>query len=128
MVLPSALPAPTTSLTYVCCLHPCFRFVAVPESIIAPKPRNLSFEEAASLPLVGHTGYQALVDLGQVTKGSKVMVLGASGGTGASVCSRCSVCLASWPSTSPQLVPGLTDRVLRQAPSPCSWPRHWAQR
>ena len=49
---------------------------------IALKPRSLSFTEAASLPIAGCTALQALRDLGQVSEGAKVLILGGAGGVG----------------------------------------------
>lgn len=46
-------------------------FVAVRESALAPKPANISMEEAASLPLVGLTAWQALVEKGGAEKKSE---------------------------------------------------------
>lgn len=46
-------------------------YIAVHEDDIALKPRNLSFEEAASIPLVGLTSYQALHDILQLSAGQK---------------------------------------------------------
>lgn len=57
-------------------------FVKVKAEEIALKPQNLSFEEAASLPLAGLTAYQALVYSGKLKKGDHVLVNGASGGVG----------------------------------------------
>ena len=57
-------------------------FVAVKESALAPKPRNTSMEEAASLPLVGLTAWQALVEKAQLKKGQKVFIQAGSGGVG----------------------------------------------
>jgi NADPH:quinone reductase-like Zn-dependent oxidoreductase len=45
-------------------------------------PVNLSAQEAAALPLAGLTALQALRDLGKVTAGKRVLVIGASGGVG----------------------------------------------
>ncbi len=56
--------------------------VAVRESAAARKPANLTMEEAASLPLVGLTAWQALVDKGQLKKGQKVFIQAGSGGVG----------------------------------------------
>jgi NADPH:quinone reductase-like Zn-dependent oxidoreductase len=57
-------------------------FVAVKESALAPKPGNVSMEEAASLPLVGLTAWQALVEMAQLKKGQKVFIQAGSGGVG----------------------------------------------
>jgi NADPH:quinone reductase-like Zn-dependent oxidoreductase len=51
---------------------------------IAPKPQNLNFEEAASLPLASLTAYQSLVYKGQLQQGDHVMINGCSGGVGLS--------------------------------------------
>ncbi|EJL22671.1 NADP-dependent oxidoreductase [Brevibacillus sp. BC25] len=56
--------------------------IIVPANIVAPMPRGLSYTEAASLPLVGLTVWQALVEVGKVQSGDKVLVLGGSGGIG----------------------------------------------
>ena len=52
------------------------------EDKLAPKPANLSFEEAAVVPVSGATALQALTDHGRVTHGQRVLVIGASGGVG----------------------------------------------
>jgi NADPH:quinone reductase-like Zn-dependent oxidoreductase len=57
-------------------------FIAVKESALAPKPGNISMEEAASLPLVGLTAWQALVEMAQLKKGQKVFIQAGSGGVG----------------------------------------------
>ncbi|PQA76911.1 NADP-dependent oxidoreductase [Rhodoferax sp. TS-BS-61-7] len=57
-------------------------FVAVKEDSVALKPRNLSMEEAASIPLVGLTAWQALVEKAQLKKGQKVFIQAGSGGVG----------------------------------------------
>lgn len=56
--------------------------VNISESDLSIKPKNLSFEEAASLPLVGLTAYQALHDVAKVKPGQKVFVKAGSGGVG----------------------------------------------
>ncbi len=57
-------------------------FVAVRESALARKPANLTMEEAASLPLVALTAWQALVEKGRLQKGQKVFIQAGSGGVG----------------------------------------------
>lgn len=57
-------------------------FIAVDEADVAPKPRNLSMTEAASIPLVGLTAWQALVEVGKVKRGQKVFIQAGSGGVG----------------------------------------------
>jgi len=49
---------------------------------LAPKPANLSFEQAAAVPISGLTALQALRDTGKVQPGQKVLVIGAAGGVG----------------------------------------------
>ena len=56
--------------------------VAAPQRTLARKPAGLSFEEAAAVPLVGLTAWQALVDALQVGAGDRVLVHAASGGVG----------------------------------------------
>ncbi|OPA11447.1 NADP-dependent oxidoreductase [Bacillus cereus] len=57
-------------------------YIAIHEDDIALKPKNLSFEEAASIPLVGLTSYQALHDIMQLQKGQKILIHAGSGGVG----------------------------------------------
>lgn len=57
-------------------------YVAVPQAALAPMPANLSFEEAAAVPLAGITALQAVRDKGQVQAGDQVAINGASGGVG----------------------------------------------
>jgi NADPH:quinone reductase-like Zn-dependent oxidoreductase len=56
--------------------------VCVPEDLLAPKPSNLSFEQAAAVPLAASTALQGLRDHGRVAPGQKVLIVGASGGVG----------------------------------------------
>jgi NADPH:quinone reductase-like Zn-dependent oxidoreductase len=54
------------------------------KAIILKKPEKLSFEDAASLPIVALTAYNGLVTIGQIDKSPKnVLIVGASGGVGA---------------------------------------------
>ena len=57
-------------------------FVAVKERALALKPKNISMEEAASLPLVALTAWQALVENAQLKPGQKVFIQAGSGGVG----------------------------------------------
>jgi NADPH:quinone reductase-like Zn-dependent oxidoreductase len=52
------------------------------EDSLAPKPSNLSFEEAAAVPVAAITALQGLRDQGQIQPGKKVLIDGASGGVG----------------------------------------------
>ncbi len=56
--------------------------IAIHEDDVALKPRSLSMEEAASLPLVALTAWQALVDIAKVKPGQKVFIQAGSGGVG----------------------------------------------
>lgn len=56
--------------------------IAVAASDLALKPATLSMEQAASIPLVGLTAWQALVELGKVKPGQKVFIQAGSGGVG----------------------------------------------
>jgi NADPH:quinone reductase-like Zn-dependent oxidoreductase len=53
-----------------------------PEDKLAHKPANLTFEQAAVVPISAGTALQALRDVGKVQPGQKVLVIGASGGVG----------------------------------------------
>jgi NADPH:quinone reductase-like Zn-dependent oxidoreductase len=57
-------------------------YVCAPESRLALKPANLSFEEAAAVPMAAITALQGLRDVGQIQPGQKVLIQGASGGVG----------------------------------------------
>ena len=57
-------------------------FVPVKESSLAPKPQGLTMEEAASIPLVGLTAWQALVETAKLSKGQRVFIQAGSGGVG----------------------------------------------
>lgn len=57
-------------------------FIAIKEDSVAIKPHNLTMEEAASIPLVGLTAWQALVEKAQLKRGQKVFIQTGSGGVG----------------------------------------------
>lgn len=57
-------------------------YVSVPESLLAPKPKNLSYEQAAAVPMAAVTALVGLSDEGRLRAGQKVLVNGASGGIG----------------------------------------------
>jgi NADPH:quinone reductase-like Zn-dependent oxidoreductase len=57
-------------------------FIAINESDVAIKPKELTMEEAASLPLVGLTAWQALIEKAHLKKGQKVFIQAGSGGVG----------------------------------------------
>jgi NADPH:quinone reductase-like Zn-dependent oxidoreductase len=57
-------------------------FAIAKESETAPKPKNINFEEAASVPLAATTAWQALIDMAKIDKGQTVLIHGGSGGVG----------------------------------------------
>jgi NADPH:quinone reductase-like Zn-dependent oxidoreductase len=57
-------------------------YACVPEAALAPKPSNLTFEEAAAVPLAATAALQGLRDKGRIRAGQRVLVNGASGGVG----------------------------------------------
>jgi NADPH:quinone reductase-like Zn-dependent oxidoreductase len=57
-------------------------YAAAREDKLAPKPANLTFEQAAVVPVSAITAMQALRDAGHVGAGQRVLIIGASGGVG----------------------------------------------
>ncbi len=64
------------------CIGTFAEFISMNEKDVALKPKNLSMEEAASIPLVGLTAWQALVEKAGLKKGQKVFIQAGSGGVG----------------------------------------------
>jgi NADPH:quinone reductase-like Zn-dependent oxidoreductase len=57
-------------------------FISINENDAAIKPKNLTMDEAASIPLVGLTVWQALIEKANLKKGQKVFIQAGSGGVG----------------------------------------------
>src|SRR5687768_9523927 len=57
-------------------------FIAMNEADVALKPKNLTMEEAAAIPLVGLTAWQVLIERAQLRNGQKVLIHAGSGGFG----------------------------------------------
>ncbi len=57
-------------------------YLCINERQVARKPANLSHEEAASMPLVGLTAYQCLIDMGKLGPGQSVLIHAGAGGVG----------------------------------------------
>jgi NADPH:quinone reductase-like Zn-dependent oxidoreductase len=58
------------------------QYVSAPVDHFQPKPANLTFEQAAAVPISGFAALQALRDEGEVQPGQQVLVIGAAGGVG----------------------------------------------
>jgi NADPH:quinone reductase-like Zn-dependent oxidoreductase len=57
-------------------------YVSAPARAVDPKPANLTFEQAAAIPVAGNTALMGLRDVAQVRPGQRVLINGASGGVG----------------------------------------------
>jgi NADPH:quinone reductase-like Zn-dependent oxidoreductase len=57
-------------------------YASMPQDTLAPKPRNLTFEQAATIPTSAVAALQALRDAGRLQAGQQVLLVGASGGVG----------------------------------------------
>jgi NADPH:quinone reductase-like Zn-dependent oxidoreductase len=68
-------PATTNRGTYA-------EYLAADSNLLAKMPEEMSFEEAASIPLAGLTAWQCLVDFGNIKEGSKVLIHAGAGGVG----------------------------------------------
>lgn len=60
----------------------CAQYASVPEERLAPKPTNLTFEQAAAIPTSALAALHGLRDAGNLKSGQKVLINGASGGIG----------------------------------------------
>ncbi|WP_339216979.1 NADP-dependent oxidoreductase [Ornithinibacillus sp. FSL M8-0202] len=70
-----ARPATTNKGTYA-------QYTAVDEDLLALIPDNITFEEAAAVPLAGETAWQCLVDFSNIKAGDKVLIHAGAGGVG----------------------------------------------
>ncbi|MGC1459034.1 MAG: NADP-dependent oxidoreductase [Steroidobacteraceae bacterium] len=59
-------------------------YALAPIRAVALKPAHMSFEEAAGMPIVGETGWRAMVVVGNVQRGQRVLIQGGAGGVGSS--------------------------------------------
>jgi NADPH:quinone reductase-like Zn-dependent oxidoreductase len=57
-------------------------YALAPERLLVHKPANISFEDAAALPMAAVTALQALRDKGNILEGNEVLILGSGGGVG----------------------------------------------
>lgn len=64
------------------CTGACAEYVCTSESALVIKPSNVTFEQAASVPVAALTALQGLRDKGQIRPGQKVLINGATGGVG----------------------------------------------
>src|SRR5205807_7768332 len=58
------------------------QFCTAKEHEVSLKPKNISFEQAAAVPLAATTAWQALIDTAQLQSGQTVLIHGGSGGVG----------------------------------------------
>jgi NADPH:quinone reductase-like Zn-dependent oxidoreductase len=64
------------------CSGSCAEYATAREDRVAPKPSNLTFEQAATVPSTGTTALQAARKVGMVQPGQTVLIIGAAGGVG----------------------------------------------
>ena len=57
-------------------------YASAPADHLAPKPANVTFEQAAAVPISGFAALQGLRDVGEVQPGQRVLIIGAAGGVG----------------------------------------------
>jgi NADPH:quinone reductase-like Zn-dependent oxidoreductase len=58
------------------------QYTVVSAQALAPKPRTLTFEEAAGIPVAGITAWHSLVDIAHLRRGERVLIDGGAGGVG----------------------------------------------
>jgi NADPH:quinone reductase-like Zn-dependent oxidoreductase len=61
------------------------QYIAIDETDVAPKPKSLSMQESAAVPLVALAAWQILVERAQIRPGQKILVHGGAGGLGSTV-------------------------------------------
>ena len=64
------------------CMGSFAEYASAPEDHLAAKPANLSFEQAAAVPISGFAALQGVRDVGEIQPGQKVLVIGAAGAVG----------------------------------------------
>src|SRR5690606_677902 len=57
-------------------------FIVIDEKLLVPKPSNISFDEAAALPLAGITAWQALTEFAKLKAGERILIQGGAGSVG----------------------------------------------
>jgi len=57
-------------------------YATAPENVLVKKPKKMTFEEAAALPMAAVTALQGLRNKGKIKEGQKVLIVGSSGGVG----------------------------------------------
>ena len=75
-------PQDSGAQVWIHCQGAFAEYVCAPESTLVTKPDNVTFEQAASVPLATFTALQGLRDKGRIQPGQKILINGASGGVG----------------------------------------------
>ncbi|HXS28677.1 MAG TPA: NADP-dependent oxidoreductase [Steroidobacteraceae bacterium] len=58
------------------------QYVVVSTAFVAPKPRSMTYEEAAGIPIAGVTAWRSLIEVAHLTNGQRVLIDGGAGGVG----------------------------------------------